>query len=66
MAHLPPVTWNDVATKDDIGVLGADLRTEIAGLRTDFAQGMERQTRWIVTFNTALAALALTAARLLF
>lgn len=34
MAHLP-VTWRDVAAKDDLRVLSAALRTtEIVGLRT--------------------------------
>lgn len=28
MAHLPPVTWNDVATKDDLHVLERTLRSE--------------------------------------
>ena len=35
MAHLPPVTWQDVATKDDLRVLGAELRVEMAELRTE-------------------------------
>ncbi len=63
MAHLPPVTWQDVATKDDLRTLEAVIR---ADLRSEIAQAMERQIRWMVTFNTALVAVALAAARLLF
>ena len=59
MAHLPPVTWHDVATKDDVRMLETSMRGEIS-------HAMERQIRWMVTYNTALAALTLTAARLLF
>ena len=35
-------------------------------LRAEISQAMERQIRWMVTFNTALVALALAVARLLF
>lgn len=63
MAHLPPVTWNAVATKDDLRTLEAVLT---ANLRTEISQAMERQIRWMVTFNTALVVLALTTARPLF
>jgi len=63
MAHLPPVTWQDVATKDDVRTLEAVLTARIDGA---IAQAMERQIRWMVTFNTALVAVALAAARLLF
>lgn len=70
MAHLPPVTWNDVATKDDVRVLKDDLRAleTVLSARIDgvVATAMERQIRWMVTFNTGLVALALAAARLLF
>jgi hypothetical protein len=59
MAHLPPVTWHDVATKDDVRMLEISMRGEIS-------HAMERQIRWMVTYNTALAALTLAAARLLF
>jgi phage host-nuclease inhibitor protein Gam len=54
MAHLPPVTWNQVATKDDIATLGAtvhadmqalatELRGEIAGLRTELRSEMHTE-----------------------
>ena len=77
MAHLPPVTWNDIATKDDLDTLGMTLRAEMSTLhaemvgqgselRGEIARAMERQIRWMVTFNSALVALALTASRLLF
>lgn len=70
MAHLPPVTWNDVATKDDVrhevAVLRSEMHVGFADIRTEISQAMERQIRWLVTFNTALVVAALAAARLLF
>jgi hypothetical protein len=57
MAHLPPVTWNDVATKDDLRALESRLDAAVA-------TAMERQIRWMVTFNTGLVAVALAAVRL--
>ena len=70
MAHLPPVTWHDVATKDDLLATENSLRADIDRLgdklRAEFYEAMNRQIRWMVTVNTALVALAFTAARLLF
>jgi len=41
MSHLPPVTWDQVATKDDLRALEANLRAEISvsasGLRAEIA-----------------------------
>jgi len=41
MSHIPPVTWDQVATKDDLRALEASLRSEIsvsaAGLRAEMA-----------------------------
>ena len=34
MAHLPPVTWNEVATKHDLDALGTMLRTDLAAMET--------------------------------
>lgn len=62
MAHLPPVTWSDVATKDDLRAVESVIT---ASVRTEISTAMERQIRWIVTFNTGLVALALAASRLL-
>jgi hypothetical protein len=62
MAHLPPVTWSDVATKDDLRAVESVIT---ASVRTEISTAMERQIRWIVTFNTGLVALALAASRLI-
>src|SRR6056297_1773957 len=72
MAHLPPVTWDQVATKDDLDHLGtslrgemqvgfAELRTEIQGVRTDFVEASNRQLKWLVTFAAAWSSLLLAA-----
>ena len=42
MSHLPPVTWDQVATKGDLRALEANLRAEISvsasGLRAEMAE----------------------------
>ena len=42
MSHLPPVTWDQVATRDDLRALEANLRAEISvsasGLRAEMAE----------------------------
>ncbi len=40
MSLLPPVGWADVATKDDVRMLGLELRAEIAELRTELRDGI--------------------------
>ena len=49
MSHLPPVTWDQVATKDGLRALEANLRAEISvsasGLRAEMANlGTEIRT----------------------
>ena len=70
MAHLPPTTWQDIATKDDLRVLAAELRTELrvgnADIRTELTQAIDRQTRWMVTFICAWSTVVVAVSRLLF
>ena len=80
MAHLPPVTWDQVATKHDLDHLGTSLRGEIhtaaselrgemqvgfAELRAEMAQSTTRQIRWMATFAAAWSTLLLAAVQLL-
>jgi hypothetical protein len=76
MAHLPPVTWHDVATKDDLraleSVLQSDMRAEFArvdaqfaDVRTEMHKAMVEQTRWIVGFICGWSVVVVTVTRLL-
>ena len=41
MAHLPPVTWNEVATKDDVATQGTSLRSEMHAMTTELRSEMQ-------------------------
>jgi hypothetical protein len=61
----------DMATmRADLRSEMADLRTELradmADLRTELHQGMAAQTRWLTGYMTALSAVMLSVARLVF
>ncbi|MDW3214996.1 MAG: hypothetical protein R8G01_13415 [Ilumatobacteraceae bacterium] len=67
MAHLPPVTWNEVATKVDVDTavdrLGTQLRSEMQELRTEFVEATNRQIKWLVTFAAAWTSVLVTLVR---
>ena len=80
MAHLPPVTWNEVATADDLDALGTTLRAEMhtmgtelrtemqvgfATSRAEFIEGTNRQIKWLVTFAAAWTTVLVAAVRLI-
>ena len=51
------MSWGQVATKDDVRVLGAELRGEMY-------KSFAAQTRWFIAANTALAGVYVAAATL--
>ena len=61
MSLLPPVGWADVATKDDLRMLGLELRKEIAGLRTDIANGHRRLALTLVGAMVSISGLTFAA-----
>lgn len=61
MAHLPPVSCNEVATKAELDAPGTSLRTE---LRADVVDAMNRQIKWLVTFAAAWTTVLVTLVRL--
>ena len=61
MSHIPPVTWDQVATKDDLRALEASLRSEISvsasGLRAEMADLRTELRTDMAELRTGLATL---------
>ena len=62
MEHLPPTTWDQLATKDDLKMTATELRGEFAELRGEFGEHrgelalqLARQTRTIVFTQLGVA-----------
>ena len=54
MAHLPPVTWQDVATKRDVDGLGTRLRSEIHAVDTGLRAEIQTVRAEIQTLRSDL------------
>lgn len=55
MSLLPPVGWADVATKDDLRMLGLEVRAEITELRTELRDGIADVRTELAGFRTDVA-----------
>ena len=69
MAHLPPVTWNQLASKNDLEQIRTSLSAEMsvgfANLRSEMIDGVNRQIKWLVAFAAAWTSLLLGVMQLL-
>lgn len=61
ISYLPPVGWQDVATKRDLDAAVSTLRGEISGLRGELSAEVRTQTR---SLFLSLVGLQMTAAGL--
>lgn len=53
--HLPPMDWTDLATKEDLAATEAELRAEIAMVRSELAAGFVLVNERFKTVEARLA-----------
>ena len=61
MSLLPPVGWADVATKDDLRMLGLEIRAEITTLRGEIADGQRRLALTLVGAMVSISGITFAA-----
>lgn len=66
VTHTFPAPGQEVATKDDLRVLAAELRVEIEKVRGEIHAVVVSQTKWMIGFIMTWSAVVLAGVRLLF